>query len=469
MAEVVYAHQVLNHELLKSTTPVDQPNLLLTPLWQSWASIWLNKGNISLFDYRMASLIPGVLLLLVVYVLGRLGQLRKYYAHALLLLLCMEPGLTPLLHAGSPDALALLFTLLSFLVLFRRAVPGYVHYVVAGLLAGAATLSLLPYFWLGLMLAVWLFYQALKQRTLMSWLGTVQFAVLFMVMSAYPVWAHSGASFTLDAWWQALNNWHVPATPVPGIGIWQGSRVHLLPWHYALFGAGVITVFLFLLRSKWQLPRLPALGLFMAAIHFVLVSPHTGNTIAVLPFIYLVLFYMIDFLHASLGPLLARPMPVAILGSNVFFSATSVLLVMSSLGGRDYAMADYELNRTVGQKPATVVADARYYFSVVKTGANFVLYVPDTAAAHLPMKDSMAQHTYFLVHEDLGKKYPKALAWAEHTYGQVKKAHKLRSYIDMPFLNRSSYGWVAQRNQMWQMNYDGILFIPPALQPNSRR
>jgi hypothetical protein len=246
-------------------------------------------------------------------------------------------------------------------------------------------------------------------------------------------------------------------------GLFPGTRFTIFPWHYALLGGSILAVLLYVVRARAaiiKMPRLPLLALLMLTTHFYLVEPQTGNMTAIMPWVYLFLLYLLDYLQGSIGHLAVQPGVVLVFVSNGLFATMSTGMVLTSLGGRDYAMADYELGQLLKPKPGLVIADARYYFSIMKQKVPFMLHlpgdsIPDAPRAHTPG----VSRAYLLLHEDFQGKYAGAFAAIQREHKLGKGVRRLRSYIDMPYMRRENYGWLAQRNQAWQMNYDGNVYL----------
>jgi hypothetical protein len=457
-AEVVYASHLYGQVDLKACLDVARPDFTYTPVFFKVTG-WFTQGSFpSIFRYRIAGLLAGLLCLPLIYLMAHWAGMRKLYADLLLLLLCFEPGYALLLHNGQADTMALLIVLLGLAVLTRRAVPGYGHYGIGGLLLGLAILTIMPIFWIGLVLAAWLVFKAIRHPGWQAKIGPF----LFVVGMLMPVWfyvAWSGG--TLASWWTALMGWRIPVVNYTLPTASEHQWWYIYPWHYAIVLAGAIIVVLWIVRHGLSLSAPLASSILVIGAYFVLVQPQTGNSAFALPLIYFSLLFMADFIGQQIGWYAARPWVLGVVGNNIAFSAGAIILVMSSLGGRDYAMADYEI-RTRVAPGQTVAADARYYFSIIKNGDTHLLIsttnlLTKTKATPLPScLTGPDRPDYVLLHETTLQN--KQGFWPEIAlaYDTLPKA-KLRSYIPMQNLSRNQYGWLAQRNQEWQMNYDGIL------------
>lgn len=467
VAEVVYAHQLYGQGALQTTSPLDLPQFQFSPLAQKWSLLFTDADSPSLFRFRLGSVVAGLLLTWLTYLVSKRGALRQQYAHALLLLLCIEPGMVLLLRNGLPDALALACIMASAWLIMRQSSDSIVVYLVAGAVAGLAPLVSLPYVWLVIALVVW---QA--SRTLVRWQQRSAWLTLgALILGAgsttfYQVW---GGAMSLQDWTVAWHHWHMPRPQPVNMGIFANTRFTIFPWHYVLLATSLIAAVLYLVRAGltlFPMPRLPLLALMMMATHFWFVEPQTGVMMGVLPWVYLLVIYLFDYLQSSIGPAFAQPMAGMLFISNGIVAIMSTGLVLTSIGGRDYAMVDYELGQfkkqfqsSSGPKLDLVVADARYYYSIAKQQLPFMLHLPGDSIAPELVQQQGNGKVALVLHEDFAKRFPEAQQHLEDNFIVSKQVAKLRSYIDMPYLKRDDYGWLAQRNQAWQMNYDGAIFL----------
>jgi len=335
------------------------------PIYFWFTSVPVKILGLSIFNFRIVSLLFGFLNIYIIVRLFRLSIKDYKILGICLILLMLDPLFNSSMNSGRMDSVALCFALTSWYLFFsseKETVtwikPG-VLLLLAGFFAGLAMLTTLRIYFLFISLGMTLVIKCIREKNITPALRGILFGVIPSIMGLFWIYYAFGS---LDNF---LNQYYY----IRGIQK-MGFRIATKQYPMFIFTIFSIVYGIFKKGKAYFSDNIIILSVLSVLLFYIVMDDTGPYSFFILPCYYFILLYSFQPIEkVSIRNLKSILIIFLLLWNIGIFTLKSFSLFFTYSQRKSTEITDFiRENIPPGKK---VIGDEMYYYSVTKSGSNF--------------------------------------------------------------------------------------------------